>query len=385
MENKEDNLINMPSGVFSKEIEVIQSIINKFLSDKKLTLDEFINSEVSNFAFSFLEKQGYIKINQNIPTVHEENCKVSNQQKYMTINKNKELAALRKQEKLIEEIYEFMKKNIYFLNEKNDEEKNKNTPFELVAAIQEKKFINIDNELESFLGSNKDVLWKGTDNVSQKIKLLQEERYQSVYHEFYIEGVIKEWLRENEISFNYVTPDINKELNEKLKTEHIRVSLPIKVDMKKIRSNTNEVMNNHIIAVNGLAKEIIDRTQSSDGSNEYEFIYVVQRHDGMAIVVGKSHFKLTNGSPSVISGECGDLYKELNLGEVSGKVGTEKIIFGSLFGASLTLEYKNLLKNYYKTAWVIPIPNTLTPETFEKKLGEYLLCNDIPILNSTSH
>lgn len=265
-------------------------------------------------------------------------------------------------------------------------------------------------------GQDPKILDKNIDKIFENIKLLQQERNNSEYHEFFVGRTIKEWLIEEmnrcentnkesnnrisdtdnedtnemasstDLKLQYSCPEISADFKDVLDDEHINVCLPIKVDMTKIRANNSTNMNKHIKAVNGLAKKIIDADIQKTEGNKYNFIYVTQRHDGMVTVVGESHFKVDDkGTPLTTSGNCGDLYKELNSKNVSGEVGTEQIIFGSIFDIDIFLEYENLLKNYYKTVWMIPIPNGLNAEKYEKSLGGYLLKNHVPILTTFSH
>lgn len=157
--------------------------------------------------------------------------------------------------------------------------------------------------------------------------------------------------------------------------EKIETELPIEVDMKEVTMSSKN-MNKYIAAIVRKMSSFID-----DKSGEY--IYVVQRNDGMVTVVGCSSFEFEEGKND--GGESGDLFKQLNL---SGLAGTENIILRNHYGNAID----DLLLNYYKKAWIIPIPKTTNKELYdskskqlEKELGEYIIKKKFPILNYFSH
>lgn len=345
----------------------------------------------------------------------------------------------------LEAIYEFMTDKIYKSNKADQAimlnryaERPDFTSRYHEVGDQERIFLAIDNKLNHFLGCpEEDRDLNNLDNnltrVKEKSLALQEEGHHTVYHEFFVERTIKNWLlgeRTNafnpqgkfnqpetgvsdsfpEPSLAYSEPEINEALQKKLAEQRVQVSLPIKVDMRKIRSQTKAEMDKQIVAVNALAKFIVDgdKIKAEKASERLtNFIFVCQRQDGMVTVVGKSSFnsmvKQTAGAPAekfkkgieldggtsyldidLSAHSCGDLYQELNLG--NGSAGTERIILSSLFGSESVTALEALLKNYYKTAWLIPIPaDASSAKRYEKQLGNYLLANHIPILNKFSH
>lgn len=179
-------------------------------------------------------------------------------------------------------------------------------------------------------------------------------------------------------------------IKENKKFEKGFEKLPIRVNMRHIVPGS-KCLDNYITKYNKKVESYIDELNNRQNEEDkkcddlFNFIYVVQRNDGMVTVVGKTSFtrkKITGG----------DLYKRL---DTNGLVGTENVILRTLFGNQLAEKLDELLINYFKCAWIIPInvPADIVMKTdidtyvmgFEKELGEGLIKNCIPILNYYSH
>lgn len=159
----------------------------------------------------------------------------------------------------------------------------------------------------------------------------------------------------------------------------------IEVDMKDISPNIyGKKLNNNIEKYNNQVVTILDNYNNCCNYKKedlFNFIYVVQRNDGMIAVVGKTSFYRNNKTD-------GDLYKRLDTNRL---VGTENIILRTLLDGELAEKVDKLLTNYYKKAWIIPIPvskkekkDSFVKEC-EKELGEHLINEGIQILNFYSH
>ncbi|MGX7198724.1 hypothetical protein [Enterococcus nangangensis] len=138
-------------------------------------------------------------------------------------------------------------------------------------------------------------------------------------------------------------------------------------------SSINMTLDDYIEAF----KIAINAAETINKEKETEYVYVVHRNDGMVAVVGKSSFTDAKNS-------YGDLFMELNL---TGLAGTANIILRTKFGN----DFADDLPSYYKLAWVIKVPEDYTSidknraSTFEEDLGNFLIKNDVPILNYYSH
>lgn len=144
--------------------------------------------------------------------------------------------------------------------------------------------------------------------------------------------------------------------------------------MTQIRSRNNN-LDSYINVVLNEVREILKVYEDYHIPKTQEYIYVVQRQDGMVAVVGKSSFQLEIDSP-------GDLFDNM---DISGIKGTPLLILMSLIGEKFN-EYYKTINEYYKTGWIIPIPDDYgKAHELEKKLGDFMKDNGVPIFNEKSH
>ncbi|PKE06634.1 hypothetical protein CW676_05055 [Macrococcoides caseolyticum] len=141
-------------------------------------------------------------------------------------------------------------------------------------------------------------------------------------------------------------------------------------------------------------------------NDSLHYIYVVQRYDGMACVVGRSQFSinsklinlndensnLLSSKIEVVTNKFGDLFD--NIAPTSEPTspsklkGTQKLIYDLLkevYNNNFD-KIKEEMENYYAQAFVIPVQGGKSiANTFESLLGEYLKSKNIDILNVDSH
>ncbi|MEB7067287.1 hypothetical protein NEM27_11560 [Mammaliicoccus sciuri] len=169
--------------------------------------------------------------------------------------------------------------------------------------------------------------------------------------------------------------------------EGIKENTIVKVDMTQIRSSNEPNLDSYINVVLNEVREIlnvyIDDHSSKKGDDKQEYIYVVQRLDGMVAVVGRSSFKyIGESNGDLMFKPPGDLFHNM---DISGIKGTPLLILMSLIGEKFN-EYYKTINEYYKTGWIIPIPGDYKKANeLEKKLGDFMKDNGVPIFNEKSH
>lgn len=183
---------------------------------------------------------------------------------------------------------------------------------------------------------------------------------------------------------------IKNKINIFLENEdELKADTIVKVDMTQIRSSNEPNLDSYINVVLNEVREILNVYEDDDSHNEdddtiytREYIYVVQRQDGMVAVVGKSSFKYVIVSNNHIKKKSqGDLFHNM---DISGILGTPRLILMSLLGEKYK-EYYKTINEYYKTGWIIPIPYDYNAHELEKKLGDFMINNGVPIFNTYSH
>lgn len=197
-------------------------------------------------------------------------------------------------------------------------------------------------------------------NKRYEVAKENESKFKSIINDF--EGVEK--------YEQYIKEKINTFLENE---EGIKENTIVKVDMTKIRISY-EHLDSYINVVLKEVREILKVYEDYRISKTQEYIYVVQRQDGMVAVVGKSSFQLETDSP-------GDLFDNM---DISGIIGTPRLILMSLIGEKYK-EYYKTINEYYKTGWIIPIPYDYNAHELEKKLGDFMINNGVPIFNTYSH
>lgn len=170
--------------------------------------------------------------------------------------------------------------------------------------------------------------------------------------------------------------------------------------------------------INTTLNEIVEQyiTFNINQENRYEYVYVVQKNNGMISVVGKSYFCL-NLEKETFEGN-NDLFKDisyfkydkeddthkdklkLSLNDLDGNQALETIKFcientGNQEDFNILDDYfknnkdeiRRMLRRLYKKAWIIPIKGgKKNAEDFETALGNYLEeQKDIFISNKDSH
>ncbi|UBH15794.1 hypothetical protein [Macrococcus armenti] len=178
-------------------------------------------------------------------------------------------------------------------------------------------------------------------------------------------------------------------------TEPFELNLEALYAIKKYANshNANKLLNEYIIPYfDDLLPKISDSLKKNNirdkGNNSImNYIYVTQRKDGMVCVVGKSHFKyeLKGKEYKLIADTEGDVFHEMKENKGTGE------ILASLYKKDEELQEKyptcrEFLDDYLHTAWIIPVllVNGATSQ-LENNLGEYLINNNVPILNLLSH
>ncbi|QTQ08568.1 hypothetical protein J9174_02505 [Macrococcoides canis] len=178
--------------------------------------------------------------------------------------------------------------------------------------------------------------------------------------------------------------------------------------------------------INPVLEEMLNQYKNIPQKGEYQYVYVVQKYDGMVCLVGKSHFKTIDSKSNIIDNEKqGDLFEDIsyfkydikdddnedkiNLSLISsGKTkpkitGTQAIetikycikktenqsdinVLNEYFKKNKE-EIRQKLRRLYKKAWIIPIKGgEKNAEDFETALGNYLEeQKDIFISNKDSH
>ncbi|WZE73402.1 hypothetical protein QA538_02025 [Macrococcus sp. CCM 2573] len=139
------------------------------------------------------------------------------------------------------------------------------------------------------------------------------------------------------------------------------------------------------------AKKILLSNSFKDKNNNLKmnYIYVIQRKDGMVCVVGKTHFKYSKNKNNIEliknnKGE-GDFFYQMNENKGTGK------ILKSLYEKSEEEQAKyhtcrEFLDSYFNTGWIIPILlDDNDAKKLEKELGDFLIREYVPILNLISH
>lgn len=202
-----------------------------------------------------------------------------------------------------------------------------------------------------------------------------------------------EVAKENESKFKSIINDFEdvekyeQYIKEKINTflgneEGIKENTIVKVDMTKIRSSY-EHLDSYINVVLKEVREILNIYENYHFPDKQEYIFVVQRQDGMVAVVGKSSFQYEVDSNNHIKIKSpGDLFHNM---DISGVKGTPLLILMSLIGEKYN-EYYKTINEYYKTGWIIPIPDNYKKAIeLEKKLGKFMLENGVPIFNTYSH
>ncbi|MCD8798112.1 hypothetical protein K0O13_06840 [Mammaliicoccus sciuri] len=168
--------------------------------------------------------------------------------------------------------------------------------------------------------------------------------------------------------------------------EGIKENTIVKVDMTKIRSSYKD-LDSYINVVLNEVREILnvyeDDHSSKKDDDKQEYIYVVQRQDGMVAVVGRSSFKyIGESNGDLMFKPPGDLFHNM---DISGIIGTPRLILMSLLG-EIYNEYAKTINEYYQTGWIIPIPGDYNKANeLEKKLGDFMKDNGVPIFNENSH
>ncbi|MGK0555174.1 hypothetical protein [Macrococcus capreoli] len=131
--------------------------------------------------------------------------------------------------------------------------------------------------------------------------------------------------------------------------------------------------------------------------NSLQYVYVVQRYDGMVCVVGKSQFKIKPDDSStsytlagISLNDIGDLFKTIVIKDetkMETETDTSRLIYELLKISIADYEViKEKMQKYYKQAFVIPIRGGEAEAIeIEDLLGNFLLCNGINILNKNSH
>ena len=132
-------------------------------------------------------------------------------------------------------------------------------------------------------------------------------------------------------------------------------------------------------------------------NNSLQYVFVPQRCDGMACVVGRSHFKIKSDVSNKIylldgtsSNDVGHLFKTIvikDANKVKNETGISRIIYELLHKSNNDHEtIKEKMKNYYAQAFVIPIiGGAYEASKIESLLGKELLDNGIQILDACSH
>lgn len=151
------------------------------------------------------------------------------------------------------------------------------------------------------------------------------------------------------------------------------------VDMTHIRAGHEELDTTLEKHIRNMHKSLVSINDQPNGKTR-DYLFIVQRNDGMVVVVGKSSFQIDLNNKVV---KWGDLFKNMDL---NGLVGTPKLILMSILGKEYE-KYLEKINQYYKCGWAFPLPDNLPKPTkdLEELLGEELIKNNVPIFNYYSH
>lgn len=203
-------------------------------------------------------------------------------------------------------------------------------------------------------------------NVRGEMAILQDKLFTQISNkkpkespESYVERIkelISKWIKQHENSINGIEP--------------------VQVDLKKFYSDVHadRIENNRERNESEkFIKKILKKVDEQNGEI-YQYLWISHRKDGMVVTVGKTTRKQD------------DLFGKLQMSE-----GTEDIILRVELGNEIISCFNEQLAEYLKWGWVIPIKNKIdgedgeTVRSLEKSLGDYLITNDVPILNFYSH
>lgn len=244
-------------------------------------------------------------------------------------------------------------------------------------------------------------------------------------YEILIENTIKQFVMKNQNEFDGLfteeifTFDMAAYYDLVIQRYEILKCIP---KTKASKENFNEMDKQ----INPVLEEMLNQYKNIPQKGEYQYVYVIQKYDGMVCVVGKSHFKTVDSNSNIIDNQNqGDLFKDisyfkydnkeddnedkinLSINNLDGKhqdlTGTQAIetlkycilktenstdieILDEYFKKNKE-EIRQKLRRLYKKAWIIPIKGgEKNAEDFETALGNYLEeQKDIFISNKDSH
>ncbi len=152
----------------------------------------------------------------------------------------------------------------------------------------------------------------------------------------------------------------------------------VEVDMTKIRKSYSDLDNYIHDKIKKLNNSLVIFGDDPKGVVR-NYIFVIQREDGMVVVIGQSSFKWFDNK--VI--KSGDLFNNMDLNSLKG---TPKLILMSILGSNF-YEIEEVINQYYQNSWVFPIPDKYSTKVneIEEKLGDMLINSNVPIFNYYSH
>ncbi|MGK0576013.1 hypothetical protein [Macrococcus capreoli] len=178
--------------------------------------------------------------------------------------------------------------------------------------------------------------------------------------------------------------------------------------------------------INPVLEEMLNQYKNIPQKGEYQYVYVVQKYDGMVCLVGKSHFKTVDSNSNIIDNKNqGDLFKDIsyfkydnkeddnedkinlsiinldgNHQDLTGIQSIETIKYCIMktenqmdieildkYFKNNKEEIRQKLRRLYKKAWIIPIKGEeKNAKDFETALGNHLEeQKNIFISNKDSH
>ncbi|MGV2875865.1 hypothetical protein ROU88_08210 [Macrococcus capreoli] len=262
----------------------------------------------------------------------------------------------------------------------------------------------------------KSYLKRAIESIEQDKKFEDSiQKFKNDEYEIFVENTIKQFVVKNQDEFDGLFTEKILEFNM---TEYYQYVI-----------ETFEKDNNNLDASNTLMNITLDKIinlYEDKTQNRFEYVYVIQRNDGMISVVGKSYFKVNHtkrpknkyiGNNDLFKNIAFfkyDKYKDnhkdkinlslISLGKTKPKItGTQAVETikycikktGNQSDINVLNEYfkknkeeiRQKLRRLYKKAWIIPIKGEAkNANDFETALGNHLeKQKDIFISNKDSH
>lgn len=175
-----------------------------------------------------------------------------------------------------------------------------------------------------------------------------------------VESCINSWIKDKDLSQN-VASDIHQ--------------------IELFQINNLEFLQDYEKKINEIKMDIIKSCDENESTIEYHYLWITFNSSGMVVSVGRTSFEKTGIG-------CGDLFYKY---DIYGN-GSQKIILQALTEIDENIkktlnELNKKLNDYNYFAFIVPIKSKVIKNVseLERCLGDYLIENDIEIMNFYSH